>query len=269
MDVEDEGGRRRGKGGLEARATAGRLPDVTTPLAALAILAAVAQAPPLTLRTRWAAEVSVAQPLPEYPRPQLVRPRWQSLNGRWSFAVRDSAAPRPRTFDGTILVPFPIESQLSGVQRTVTPAQRLWYRRPFRVTAPSVPGTHWLLHFGAVDWDAAVYVNGRRVGDHRGGYDPFTIDVTAALRPRGDQELVVSVWDPTDRGDQPRGKQVLAPGSIWYTAVSGIRQAGGLPAGPPGGVRPGHHTPRPGRGKVRGAADLWRAPAARCVRAVS
>ena len=258
MDVEDERGRRRGKGGLEARATAGRLPDVTTHLAALAILAAVAQVPPLTLRTRWAAEVSVAQPLPEYPRPQLVRPRWQSLNGRWSFAVRDSAAPRPRMFDGTILVPFAIESQLSGVQRTVTPAQRLWYRRPFRITAPSVPGTHWLLHFGAVDWDAAVYVNGRRVGDHRGGYDPFTIDVTAALRPRGDQELVVSVWDPTDRGDQPRGKQVLAPGSIWYTAVTGIWQSVWLEPVPPVWIDALHVTPDPDAGTVRVAVVLGR-----------
>src|SRR2546425_6767410 len=178
-----------------------------------------------SLTPRWTAEVTPDHVLPEYPRTGLVRPAWQTVNGTWEYAVRDSGVPSPpRVWDGSILVPFPIESQLSGVRRTVTDRQRLWYRRTFRVPLGAA-GTRWLLHFGAVDWEATVPVNGRRVGAHRGGYDPFTLDITGALRPvPGDQELVVRVWDPTDRGDQPRGKQVLKPQSIWYTAVTGIWQ---------------------------------------------
>ena len=180
-----------------------------------------AQAP--GLRTRWAGDVSADRVLPEYPRPQLTRPAWLNLNGTWDYAIRDSGATVPATFDGTILVPFAVESQLSGVARAVSATQRVWYHR--RVHLPTArPGAHWLLHFGAVDWQAVVYVNGRRVGEHRGGYDPFSCDVTAALRADGDQDLVVSVWDPTDSGGQPRGKQVAKPKSIWYTAVTGIWQ---------------------------------------------
>ncbi len=185
-----------------------------------------AQTAPARITTRWAAAVTADRVLPEYPRPQLVRPAWQNLNGRWDYAIRDSGASAPirgSRFDGTILVPFPIESQLSGVERPVTDGERLWYRRRFRVAA-AAPGSRWLLHFGAVDWAAVVYVNGGRIGEHQGGYDPFSFDITAALRPGGDQELLVGVRDPTDRGDQPRGKQVLKPGSIWYTAVTGIWQ---------------------------------------------
>ena len=179
------------------------------------------------LHTRWAADVSPDRVLPEYPRPQLTRAAWVNLNGPWDYAIRDSSAPPPAAFDGTILVPFPVESQLSGVTRVVTPAQRLWYHR--RVQLPAArPGSRWLLHFGAVDWDATVFVNGQRVGAHRGGYDPFTFDVTDALHPAGEQDLVVSVWDPTDSGGQPRGKQVAKPGSIWYTAVTGIWQTAWL-----------------------------------------
>jgi galactose mutarotase len=185
-----------------------------------------AQTPSARLTTRWAASVRSDRVLPEYPRPQLVRPAWQNLNGPWDYAIRDSGAPPPGAgsrFDGTILVPFAIESQLSGVGRAVTERARVWYRRGFRVAVAS-PGTRWLLHFGAVDWAATVYVNGRRIGEHRGGYDPFTFDITGALRREGDQELLVGVWDPSDRGDQPRGKQVLNPEGIWYTAVTGIWQ---------------------------------------------
>ncbi|NIM52291.1 MAG: hypothetical protein GTN62_13465, partial [Gemmatimonadales bacterium] len=145
------------------------------------------------------------------------------MNGTWDYAIRDSAAARPVEFDGHIVVPFPVESQLSGVMRRVAPNERLWYRRTFSL--PDVPEGHrWLLLFGAVDWLARVYLNGEQVGEHRGGYDPFTLDITDALIPQGEQELVVSVWDPTDQGDQPRGKQVLDPHGIWYTAVTGIWQ---------------------------------------------
>ncbi len=181
-----------------------------------------AQAARPHLLTRWAADVDTAHVLPDYPRPQMVRSAWRNLNGWWDYAVRDSAAPEPHRWDGRILVPFPIESQLSRVRKAVTPAQRLWYHRTFRVQAPS--GGRLLLHFGAVDWDAVVYVNGHRVGEHRGGYDPFTFDITDDLSPGPVQNLVVSVWDPTDAGEQPRGKQVLHPHGIWYTAVTGIWQ---------------------------------------------
>ncbi len=199
----------------------------TVALVAMASLVVVlrAQTPEKTtpLVTRWAADVAPDRVLPAYPRPQLVRTDWQNLNGEWSYAVTSRDAARPERFEGTILVPFPIQSHLSGVGRMVGPDERLWYRRTFR--APALPGRgRLLLHFGAVDWDAVVYVNGRQVGEHRGGYDPFTFDVTDAVAPGGDQELVVAVWDPTDQGPQPRGKQVLKPHGILYTAVTGIWQ---------------------------------------------
>lgn len=182
-----------------------------------------AQTPP-TLRTRWADSVSQVLPLPEYPRPQMVRPTWVNLNGPWAYAIAPKDALRPATWNGSILVPYPIESQLSGVQRAVTPDQKLWYRRNFTRPAPAGPGGRVLLHFGAVDWQTTVWVNGKQVGTHEGGYDPFAFDITDALTASGTQEVVVAVWDPTDSGSQPRGKQVLKPESIWYTAVTGIWQ---------------------------------------------
>jgi galactose mutarotase len=184
---------------------------------------AAQQAPP-ALVTRWARDVGPRRVWPEYPRPQMARRAWRNLNGLWDYAIRakDAPTPQPAAWDGKILVPFPVEAQLSGVRKAVTPDQRLWYRRSFR--APPLPrGGRLLLHFGAVDWDASVYMNGQRVGGHTGGYDPFTFDITGLLR-RGDQELVVSAWDPTDSGPQPRGKQVLHPQGIWYTAATGIWQ---------------------------------------------
>jgi Domain of Unknown Function (DUF1080)/Glycosyl hydrolases family 2, sugar binding domain/Glycosyl hydrolases family 2, TIM barrel domain/Glycosyl hydrolases family 2 len=180
--------------------------------------------PPTRLQTRWASQVTPDRVLPEYPRPQLARKQWTNLNGTWSYAITAGDAPRPTSFDGRILVPFAIESQLSGAGVWVSPQQRLWYRRTF--TTPSLSsGGRVLLNFGAVDWEAEVLVNGTRVGEHRGGYDPFTFDITDHLRPGGaEQELIVAVRDPTDEGQQPRGKQVRRPRSIWYTAVTGIWQ---------------------------------------------
>jgi beta-galactosidase/beta-glucuronidase len=175
------------------------------------------------LTTPWTAKVTAEHALPEYPRPQLVRPKWTNLNGLWDYAIVAKDAARPAHFDGQLLVPFPIESALSGVKKPLTPGQQLWYRRAFTATAPR--GSRLLLHFGAVDWRAQVFVNGKSVGTHEGGYDPFTFDITGALKPQAkEQELAVSVWDPTDTGLQPRGKQVLNPTGIWYTAVSGIWQ---------------------------------------------
>jgi hypothetical protein len=176
------------------------------------------------LATRWAAELDPARVLPEYPRPQLVRETWLNLNGLWDFAITPRTASRPDAFPETILVPFPVESALSGIMRNVTENDRLWYRRTFELPA------EWrqervLLHFGAVDFEAVVWLNGHQLGQHRGGYNPFHFDITDALRPSGRNELVVAVWDPTDAGTQPRGKQVRQPDrGIFYTAASGIWQ---------------------------------------------
>ncbi|MDQ6887999.1 MAG: hypothetical protein M3068_11990 [Gemmatimonadota bacterium] len=201
------------------------------PLQLLTLAAGIATAQPARapsrLLTRWASDVTPGRVLPEYPRPQMVRSTWQSLNGRWDYAIRGRSAPvpSPTSFDGKILVPFPVESELGGVRRSVSETERLWYRRSFR--APDLgAGRRLLLHFGAVDWESTIFVNGQEVGTHRGGYDPFTLDITSALRPGAgaEQELIVAVWDPTDAGDQPRGKQVRKPRSIFYTSVTGIWQ---------------------------------------------
>ena len=175
------------------------------------------------LRTRWAADVRPDRVLPEYPRPQLVRSEWQNLNGLWEYAIRPRDEAAPSSFDGKILVPFAVESALSGVMKPVGESNRLWYRRAFDVPA-GWRDRRIRLHFGAIDWDATVIVNGTTVGTHRGGYDEATFDVTSALTPSGPQQVIVSVWDPTDTGTQPRGKQVNRPRGIWYTAVTGIWQ---------------------------------------------
>jgi Glycosyl hydrolases family 2, TIM barrel domain/Glycosyl hydrolases family 2/Glycosyl hydrolases family 2, sugar binding domain len=204
---------------------------------------------PGPLLTRWAKDVRPDNALPEYPRPQMVRKDWVNLNGLWQFAVRPKDAARPNQWDGQILVPFPIESALSGVMKRVATDQRLWYRRTF--TRPAAhPEGRLLLHFGAVDWDATAWVNGKEVGSHRGGYDPFTFDVTDALKPSGDQELVVSVSDPTDAGTQPRGKQVRRPGGIWYTPTSGIWQTVWLEPVPPTYIQVLKIVPEVGRERV-------------------
>src|ERR1019366_2198485 len=144
------------------------------------------------IRTRWAADVTPDHVLPEYPRPQMVRSAWINLNGRWDYAITDRNAATPVAWDGRILGAVPVQSQLSGVERTVNDSQRLWYHRAFRAPRTANHGRV-LLHFGAVDWDATVYVNGVKLGEHRGGYDPFTFDITTALKGNGDQQLVVSV----------------------------------------------------------------------------
>jgi hypothetical protein len=177
---------------------------------------------PSPLMTRWAADVAPDNVWREYPRPQMVRSAWTNLNGLWQYAIRPRGEGQPQSWDGEILVPFSVESALSGVKKPVSPDQRLWYRRTFPSPALS-NGGRLLLHFGAVDWQCTVWVNDREVGSHTGGYDPFQFDVTDALRD-GENEIVVAVWDPTDSGYQPRGKQVLKPEGIWYTAVTGIWQ---------------------------------------------
>uniref|UniRef100_A0A7C2P116 Beta-galactosidase n=1 Tax=Schlesneria paludicola TaxID=360056 RepID=A0A7C2P116_9PLAN len=177
------------------------------------------------LMTRWAKEVTADKVHPEYPRPQLVREHWQNLNGVWQYAITAKDSAKPQAWDGEILVPFPVESALSGVMQRVGPDKRLWYRRTFTVPKDAA----WqdktiLLHFGAVDWDAKVWVNGTEVVTHQGGYDPFSADITKALKKDAENELIVSVYDASDVGYQPRGKQVQNPHGIWYTPVTGIWQ---------------------------------------------
>ncbi|MBI5706818.1 MAG: glycoside hydrolase family 2 [Armatimonadetes bacterium] len=200
------------------------------------------------IMTRWAKEVSPQNALPEYPRPQMVRKDWLNLNGLWDLEIlkgqRDKGTKGQGTpsYSGKILVPYPVESALSGVMQRVEPNDLLVYRRTFRVPE-KWKGKRTLLHFGAVDFDATVLVNGKVVGTHRGGYDGFTFDVTDFLKsgkplPRlsrsgaeneggvgvGDNELEVRVWDPSETGTQPHGKQYLRNEGIWYTPTSGIWQ---------------------------------------------
>jgi len=175
------------------------------------------------LITRWTKNISPDNVHQEYPRPQMVRKDWLNLNGLWEYAIRPNDGVKPEIFDGQILVPFPVESALSGLKSAVNEKQHLWYRRTFDIP------DNWaqqriLLHFGAVDWETVVWVNGKKVGKHQGGYDPFTFDITDALNKTARQEIVMYVWDPTKRGLQPRGKQVKKPEGIWYTAVTGIWQ---------------------------------------------
>lgn len=175
------------------------------------------------IKTKWAEDVSPANAHPEYPRPQMVRPDWQSLNGLWDYAITPKSEPEPSKFDGKILVPFAVESSLSGVGRKVTPEDALWYKTTF--TVPSAwKGKRLMLNFDAVDWKTVVYVNDIQIGSHTGGYTHFSFDVTPYLKS-GANSLVLKVEDATDNDFQPRGKQVSNPRGIWYTAVSGIWQS--------------------------------------------
>ncbi|HYC87388.1 MAG TPA: glycoside hydrolase family 2 TIM barrel-domain containing protein [Chryseosolibacter sp.] len=175
------------------------------------------------LKTPWSSLVNPQTVLSEYPRPQMVRDTWINLNGLWDYAITPLEAANPESYQGKILVPFAAESSLSGVAKTVGKEKHLWYRRTFTLPA-NFKNKNALLHFGAVDWMCDVFVNGVKVGSHEGGYDPFWFDITGLLTRSGPQEIIVSVWDPSDDGPQPRGKQVKNPNSIWYTPVTGIWQ---------------------------------------------
>ncbi|SMO62065.1 glycoside hydrolase family 2 protein [Fodinibius sediminis] len=173
------------------------------------------------LMTKWSAEVGPENALPEYPRPMMKREEWQNLNGLWDFKISRKGDDGGE-YNRKILVPYPVESALSGIKKKVGAANRVWYRRTFRVDNPHENGRV-LLHFGASDWETDVRINGSYVGKHRGGYDSFTFDITDYLKDSG-QEIELTVWDPTDLGHQPVGKQTHDPRSIWYTAVTGIWQ---------------------------------------------
>jgi hypothetical protein len=188
----------------------------------LAHSATAQQMKPVTIATKWAKDVDPSKPLPEYPRPQMVRSQWLNLNGIWQIrsGTADDPVPVGTDLRGKIVVPFPVESALSGVKLHF---DRLWYRRTFTIPSDWA-GKRVNLHFGAVDYEAEVFVNGKSVGIHRGGYDAFSFDITGFLTPSGPQELIVRVYDPTEFGGQPRGKQTTNPESIMYTSTTGIWQ---------------------------------------------
>lgn len=174
------------------------------------------------ISTQWSEQVNPDNVLPEYPRPIMERTEWKNLNGLWDYAIIEKGKHAPSVFDGKILVPFAVESSLSGVAKTVGAEKELVYRRSFEVPS-SWKGKKVLLHFGAVDWKTDVWVNDVKVGSHTGGFTPFSFDITEALQGKNNT-LLVKVWDPTDKGYQPRGKQVSRPEGIWYTPVTGIWQ---------------------------------------------
>lgn len=177
------------------------------------------------LLTPWGEKLDVQNVHAEYPRPQLERAdNWQNLNGLWNYTITgEEQSGIPTNWEGNILVPFAIESALSGVAKRIDEKQALWYNREI-VLDKKVRKDKVLLHFGAVDWRCDVYVNKQQVGRHEGGFNAFSFDITAALKKGEKQEITVRVWDPTSEGPQPRGKQINNPHGIWYTPVSGIWQ---------------------------------------------
>ncbi len=193
-------------------------------MAMMALTAAHAQWQPQgdKIKTQWADKVNPANVLPEYPRPIMERSDWMNLNGLWDYAIRPAGQVSAEGYDGKILVPFAVESSLSGVQKTVGQNQELWYHTTFAVPK-GWKGRNVLLHFGAVDWRCEVFLNNIKIGGHQGGYAAFTFDITPYLAS-GKQELVVKVWDPTDHGYGAVGKQRSRPDGIWYTPVTGIWQ---------------------------------------------
>lgn len=177
------------------------------------------------IMTRWGKQVTPENVWREYPRPQLQRTEWINLNGLWNYAITPIGETAvPQQFDGEILVPFCVESSLSGVGARFTPDKKLWYHTEFSID-PKWARKNILLHFGAVDWACEVWVNDKKVGEHKGGSDAFSFDITSSLKKSGTQKLIVAVTDPTSEGSQARGKQDLDNSkSIWYTPVSGIWQ---------------------------------------------
>lgn len=176
------------------------------------------------IKTKWADDVNPQKVLQEYPRPQLVRSNWINLNGHWDYSIQPTATEAtPSNFEGKILVPYPVESALSGVQKTVGKDKALWYRRTVQIPSNISKGNV-ILHFGGVDWQADVFVNGKKAGTHKGGFSAFSFDITNLIKKGKNQEIAVRVWDPSDDGPQPRGKQIKKPHGIWYTPVTGIWQ---------------------------------------------
>lgn len=175
------------------------------------------------LMTRWASDVNPSAPWPEYPRPALERKEWKSLNGLWNYSITEKNDSTPE-WQGKILVPYPVESALSGVRKKMTDSLSLWYQREF--TVPNDwKGRQTILNFEASDWETTVWIDGKQAGKHCGGYDPFSMNITSLLSGKKKHEMLVRVWDPTEKGSQPRGKQLSNPHGIWYTSTTGIWQS--------------------------------------------
>ena len=174
------------------------------------------------IMTTWGEQLDPTAVWQQYPRPIMERSAWENLNGLWNYAITPANASKPTAYDGEILVPFAVESALSGVGKNVGKDNALWYNRTFTVPS-SWNGKDVILNFGAVDWKADVWVNDVKVGSHTGGYTPFSFNITSALK-KGSNSITVKVWDPSDESYQPRGKQVKNPNGIWYTPVTGIWQ---------------------------------------------
>ena len=181
------------------------------------------------MKTPWTDKVDINNPLPEYPRPQMARANWMSMNGPWDYAITESSR-QPASYEGTIIVPFSPEAELSGVGRSLKSWQYLWYHRQF-VIPGQFSGMNLLLHFGAVDQCATVWVNDRQAGSHQGGYLPFELDITDYIE-NGMADIVVRVTDDTEKNGMTRGKQRSRRGGIWYTPQSGIWQSVWLEAVP-------------------------------------
>ena len=175
------------------------------------------------IKTDWGENINPDNVLQEYPRPILVRKDWKNLNGLWDYTITGKGENKPKNYDGEILVPFAIESSLSGVKKRISKEQELWYHKNFQIPK-KWKKKEIILHFGAVDWESELWINDKKVGIHKGGYDPFSFNITPYLKKGKNQKIELRVWDPTDEGFQPRGKQVKNPRGIWYTPVSGIWQ---------------------------------------------
>jgi len=208
------------------------------------------------IMSEWASKVDPAQPLPEYPRPQMVREKWLNLNGLWNYSLQTKDNQNtPQQYDGKILVPFAVESALSGVGKTVGKDSVIWYNRTFSLPS-NFKNNNVLIHFGAVDWRSEVYVNGKLAGSHEGGYDPFYFDITELLKSGKNQEVTIRVWDPTDEGPQPHGKQVIKPEGIWYTPVTGIWQTVWIEAVPKSFIASTKQTPNIDQETLQVSTDL-------------
>ena len=175
------------------------------------------------IKTEWGENINPDNVLQEYPRPILVRKDWKNLNGLWDYTITGKGESKPKNYDGEILVPFAIESSLSGVKKRISKEQELWYHKNFQIPK-KWKRKEIILHFGAVDWESELWINDKKVGIHRGGYDPFSFNISPYLKKGKNQKIELRVWDPTDEGFQPRGKQVKNPRGIWYSPVSGIWQ---------------------------------------------
>ncbi len=174
------------------------------------------------LMTKWAGDVNPDMPWPEYPRPGLSRDMWLNLNGLWDYTICGKNT-TPGEPEGKILVPYPVESALSGVKRRMTDSLVIWYSRNFEIPE-NWKGKQLILNFEASDWETTVWIDDKLVGSHKGGYDPFSFNISSSINNRKRHTIKVKVWDPTDKGKQPRGKQVSKPGGIWYTPATGIWQ---------------------------------------------